>query len=125
MPAAIPRSSQAARLPLQFLGAHAPWALEGRASPAERKVLQRLVPSDEKSLGTTRRSSLHIWKVRRRRIPVAGIVDAGSQHPTGITDPGYKKKRREDFHLPALPYGLTLQRKTANYGRSIFIVEQC
>src|SRR5439155_17995204 len=80
--AAIPGSSQAARLPLQFLGAHAPWALEGRAAPAEPEVLHRLVPSDEKSLGTTRRSSLHIWKVRRRRSPVAGIVDAGSQHPT-------------------------------------------
>src|SRR5437762_12100574 len=107
--AAIPRSSQAARLPLQFLGAHAPWVLEGRAPPAERKVLQRLVPSDEKSLGTTRRSSLHTWNVRRRRSPVAGIVDAGSQHPTGITDPGCKKKkRREDFYLPALPYGLYL-----------------
>ncbi len=30
-------------------------------------------------------------------LPVAGIVDAGFQHPTGIIDPGYKKKRREDF----------------------------
>ena len=39
-------------------------------------------------------------------LPVAGIVDAGSQHPTGIAGPGYKKKkRREDFHLSALPYG--------------------
>ena len=36
--AAIPRSSQAARLPLQFLGAHAPWVLEGRAAPAEPEV---------------------------------------------------------------------------------------
>ena len=35
-------------------------------------------------------------------LPVAGIVDAGSERPTGITDPGYKKKSAERIFLSAL-----------------------
>jgi len=59
-------------------------------------------------IAAPRRNSLFRRTSSRSRgacaAPVAGIVDAGSQRPTGITDPGYKKSA-ERIYLPALPYG--------------------
>src|SRR5207249_11342369 len=94
-------------------GAHAPWVLEGQASRPRKNLLgrDRGRPSISGKFGDGPKPDWHYRRDGRdrqharhraveraihlkitRRSPVGGIVDAGAQHPTGITDPGYNKR---------------------------------
>ena len=57
-----------------------------------------LARKNNKYVSIIHASILLLMLMRMLVSAVAGIVDAGSKRPTGIPDPGYKKrKRREDL----------------------------